>query len=155
MRCAQAGAAGARQLFAQRAGLIFGLHQTASLQNWHDPVDKIDEGSRRHHIGEIETINARPNPLSKCIGQLLRRAHQELTAAAQTDHLDQLAQGPSTLRLGTIEERLHDRTRRIGFDIFERLIRVVLAEIDARPAAEQRERPFVTDASRGNRRIFA
>ena len=44
------------ELFAQRAGGVIQFVTPAPLQFGHGQIDKIDEGSRRHRVGQIETV---------------------------------------------------------------------------------------------------
>jgi hypothetical protein len=61
----QPGAALAVQLLPQCAFLIFFLHQPAPLQDGHDTVDEVSEGTRGNGVREIKPVYSGFDPLSE------------------------------------------------------------------------------------------
>ena len=52
----------AEEFFAQRSFPVFGLHQTAPLQQRNHSLDEIGEGAGRSDIAEIEPIHSELDP---------------------------------------------------------------------------------------------
>ena len=138
----KAGAAGPEQFFAKRAVLIFALHQSASLENWHDPVDKIRERPWRDGVGQIEAIHTDIDPFHQLINELFRRSDEHRAASPNPYECGEVSHRPPEVWIG-LDEGLEESAYRIRLDVFERLIRIELTTIDAAPAAEQCQRAII------------
>jgi hypothetical protein len=49
---------GAEEFLAQGSVFVFTLHKTSLLEDWNHAIDKVYEGPRRHHVGQIEAVNS-------------------------------------------------------------------------------------------------
>ena len=98
-----------------------------------------------HRIGEIKPIDIGLfDPGLQLIGDRLRAADHQRPEAADPRPVRQLLHGPLAVRIGG-GKRLYHRLNRVGMQILQHLIRLILTKVDAGPAGEQRQRPFVAD----------
>ena len=98
-----------------------------------------------HRIGEIKPIDVGLfDPGLQLIGDRLWTADHQRPEAANPRPVRQLLHGPLAVRIGS-GKRLHHRLNRIGMQILQHLVRLILAKVDPGPAGEQRQRPFVAD----------
>src|SRR5450830_1129673 len=80
------------QMIAQRAALIFGAEQAASLQLRHHQINEIIKSGREVGWHDVETIGSLSmEPFFQCIGNVLRRAADDAVTACTGHHVVKLA----------------------------------------------------------------
>ena len=137
--------AGAKQLLAQGSLAILLLKHAALLQLRNQQIHHVAEGFVGHRIGEIKPIDVGLfDPGLQLIGDRLRAADHQRPEAADPRPVRQLLHGPLAVRIGG-GKRLYHRLNRVGMQILQHLIRLILTKVDAGPAGEQRQRPFVAN----------
>lgn len=136
---------GAEQFFAQGPLTVFLLKDAALLQLWHQQLNDVAEGFVGDGIGKVKAIDIRLfDPGLQFVRHGLRAADHQRAEAADTGPVGQGLHRPLPVRVRS-GEGLHRRLNGVGVQILQHLIRLILAEINPRPAGEQRQRAFITD----------
>lgn len=137
--------AAAEQFFAQGPLAVLLLKDAALLQLRHQQLDDIAEGFVSDGIGEVKAIDVRLfDPGLQFVRHGLRAANHQRTEAADPRPIGQGLHRPLAVRISG-RKGLHRRLNGVGVQILQHLIRLILAEIDPRPAGEQRQRAFIAD----------
>ncbi|BAK11638.1 hypothetical protein PAJ_1558 [Pantoea ananatis AJ13355] len=144
MRMLKAGAL-SKQLLSQRTGLVILFINATFLQFRHQQIDDISKGFMREGIGQIKAIHVRLlHPALQFIGNGFCAAHQQGAKAANAHPVGHVLHRPFTLRIGC-GEALYNRLNGIGMQMLKNLVGLVLTEIDAGPAGDQRQCAFMAD----------
>ncbi len=101
----------------------------------------------RHRVGQVKTVNVGlVNPALQLIGHGLRAAHQQRTKPTDPHPVSQRLHRPLAVGIGR-REGLNRRLNGIGMQMLQNLIGLVLAEVNAGPAGDQRQRPLIADVA--------